>query len=82
MAIFSGDQQTINSVCINGQIVRQDAATFKVAVPAGHTTYTFTDNSAAIVRGAHMQFRKGLSYHLLAADVAALQATAAPMVAA
>ena len=82
MAIYTGDQQTGNTVCIAGQVARQDAATLKVSVPAGHTTYTFTDGFAAVTRGAHLTFRKGQSYHLLAADVASLQALSAPMVAA
>lgn len=83
MAIYSGDQQQVNTACVNGQIVRQDAVSAKAsAVAGGLTAYTFTDNWTHMLRGHVTQFRKGLTYGLTTADAAALVALSAPMSAA
>ncbi len=81
MAIYDGDQQTGTPVIINGVKANITPAVLKAIAPLS-TVYTFTSNYAMTWNGAHVVFRKGVSYQLDAAQKAALLAASAPMVAA
>jgi hypothetical protein len=66
---------------LNGVHTQLTAAAIKSSHPA-NSVYTFAKSYTFSWRGAHLQYRRGQSYHLDAALKAALLAVSAPMTAA
>ena len=80
MAIYSGDQQNVTTVVVNGAHVPMSAATLKTASPAG-SVFRFSANFTFHYAGNAEDFRSNTAYVLDATLKAALIAAGAPMVA-
>ena len=82
--IYEGDQQTTQTVMINGVHASLGAAAVKASVTGAASAYQFTASLTMhnpVPNGGPLTFRKGVSYLLDPALKAALLAVSAPMVA-
>ena len=78
MSSIDGEQFIASTILVNGTHVAASASAMKAASIAANC-YTFTANYTFVWNGQHVQFVKGRTYALDAAEKAALLALSAPM---
>jgi len=79
MAIYSGDQQTVNSAVAGGHVVETANATVLDAITGEASTYVFSTFWTQVFNGQTLSFRPGVPYSVDAALLTALNAASAPI---
>jgi hypothetical protein len=79
-SIYNGDQQTGQTIVVNGVHTTTTVVAAIKAVAATNSVYRFTREYTVNWNGQHCTYREGVSYPLDSALKAALLAASAPMV--